>query len=157
MAQFTFVKNSNKSILEKEIGVTELKTVISDITIQGNVLVISTNRNLNKKEEEKLYNVIALHNPPSNTEKAVQQKVTAAMQFGQQFMIEFATENIILGFTTDQILRMLIKYGHIQAMMLSGSLYTALDAIQSIPPDDLISQVRKEKYVKKIKAFLGLT
>lgn len=156
MTQFTYIKYVNLDQLKKEFISLNISNFIEKIEVQGNIVKINTTRSLSESEKNVLYKAITSHTVISNMEKAVQQKVTAAMQFGQQFMIEFATENIMLGFTTEQILRMLLKYGHIQSMMLSGSLYTALEAIEKIPADDLISQSRKDKYIKKIKGFLGL-
>lgn len=153
---FTYIKNINRDLLVKELTAAGVNNLISSIEVRGNILNIKTSRNLSILEEAKIYDVLLKHSPPSILEQNMQARVTAAMQFGQKFMIEFATENIMLGLTVEQIAEMLIKYGHIQSMMLSGSLYTALAAVQAVEPDNLITQERKDRCIKKLKTFLGI-
>lgn len=152
----TFVKKVNLDMLNAELLKAGLSSKLSSVTQAGNILTVSTIGNLSPIDSKALYQVVVNHIIPNPYEVAVQGKIQAAILFGQKFMIEVATENVMSRFTTEQIMRMLIKYGHIQAMMVSGSLYTALQAIEAVQPDDLISLERKNRYIKKIKEYLGL-
>lgn len=152
---YTYIKKVDIPIITKEF-ISAKCDFIQNIETSGNIVNITTTRNINSEEYEVFYNVINSHNAPSYQEQVTKQRVLAAVQFGQQFIIEIATENIVSRFTVDQISRMLSKYGHIMTMLQSGSLYTALTAMEAIEPDDLVSLERKNRYIKKIKDFLGL-
>lgn len=122
----------------------------------GNVLNITTVRPLSPQELEVMYKVVSAHSPPSPTELMVQARVQAAMQFGQSLIIEFAAENVLMGFSTTDIVTMIAKYRSLMEMLQSGSLYTALEYMNSLTPDRYINANRKAKYVKKLKDFLGV-
>lgn len=153
---YTFIKYAELSALTQDLKYAKIYDLLESIQIIGNVIKVTAKRVLNFEENQKLHTVILNHYSPSPTEQFVKQKVMSAMQFGQQLLIEIATENIMLGFTTNQVATMIAKYGHIMGMLQSGSLYTAITALEAIVPDNMITQLRKEKYIKKIKEYLGV-
>ena len=156
MPEYIFVKNVNASQLDLELKESAIKSAYVNLSANGSVITVNSSRFLSAAEEAILRKAISDHSFASDMDKAVQSKITAAIQFGQQFMIEVAADNVMLRLNTSQIMKMLQKYGHIQAMMQSGSLYTALGALEAIQPDELVSLERKIKYVNKIKKYLGL-
>lgn len=84
-------------------------------------------------------------------------KIIDAMIFGQSIILEVSAENMLSKLTTPQVLTMLSKFANIKAMLETGSLYTALAAIQTIKPDPvLMPQSRIDKYANKIKSYLGI-
>lgn len=94
---------------------------------------------------------------PSPTIQAiVKGKITSAMEFGKYLMLEVGTDNILLGLNTEQIISMIIDYGHIKAMLDSGSLYTALTAIEAVQPTEIMTQQRIDKYAGMLKSFLRI-
>lgn len=89
--------------------------------------------------------------------QSVKLKILDAMAFGESIILEVAAENVLLKFTTPQVLAMLTKFANIKAMLETGSLYTALLAMQAIKPDPvLMPQSRVDKYSNKIKTYLGI-
>lgn len=157
MTSYTFVKKADKVQLDAELKKSSIAGALSALTVLGTVITVDMVRPLSASERSALTKVIVDHTVKSDSEKFIQSKISSAIQFGQQFMIEVATDNVLMGLNTSQILRMLQKYGHIQGMMLSGSLHTALAAIEAIEPDDIVSPARKALYVSKIKKYLGLS
>lgn len=103
-----------------------------------------------------LNTVVINHTTAPISSDYVRNKIVAARNFGQYLLDEVATDNVLLNITTDQVASLIIKYSSIMAMLQSGSLYTALGAMQIIEPDDIMTQARKDKYINEIKVYLGI-
>ena len=87
--------------------------------------------------------------------------LTPALQFGDELLKEFASENIAMGITQD------IMTGHVRLIatnimdaVSTGSLYDAMSAIRSIPVEEYdakyITAGRLLTYLNKIETYLGL-
>lgn len=150
--EFNFVKVMNREKIINDLGSSSLNTLINSIEYVGNKLTVTTHRHLTPKEEELLSNIVKMHNP---AEVVIRQRIENAMVFGRELVVEFATENALLGFTVDDIQRIIFKLANVKALLESGSLYAALTALQQIKPDNLLPQSRIDKYIKKVKAYLG--
>jgi hypothetical protein len=93
--------------------------------------------------------------------EAVLQIVKSAIAFGSQLIEEFATENILLGITQDSMTKTVRQnMAEVTAALSTGSLYDAIDEIQSIPAEakdgKYITDARLDRYQKKIEEFLGI-
>lgn len=89
-------------------------------------------------------------------EGTVMLRVIAAMDFGKQMMVEYAVENIMSGKTTDQIKQISAKLRDVQYLLSSGSLYAALDELQKVQTDLLVTESIKQKYILKLRTYLGV-
>lgn len=152
--EYIYVKTVNPSVLDESLNATELKPLIELVAVTGNVIKITTSRDLSRTELATLQSVIVKHNP---AEAIAKQKMMDAIAFGQSIVLEVSVENVMLKFDTNQVLGMLVKFANIKAMLESGSLYTALMSMQAIKPDPvLMPQARIDKYVNKVKNYLGI-
>lgn len=96
-----------------------------------------------------------------NQIKSVQKIVKEAMTFGQQLMVEFSTENIMMGITQDGMTKTVRKnMSQVMSALMSGSLYDAIDEAKSIPSQSkdskYLTDARLLQYVNKIEEYLGI-
>ena len=83
-------------------------------------------------------------------------KISAAMDFGKKIMIEYGTKNVMRGYNVEQTRAVAVKTSELQALILSGSLYCARQAIIDMVPDDLVTQADKDEFIAKFNAYLGI-
>lgn len=154
--EYSFVKQVNTEILNNEIAAAGLGSEWVSTSLTGSLLKIEFRKTLNKKQFDVLHSLILNHKMQSQEEIETKDKVLSAIAFGQSIIVEVATDNIMLKLTPTQIIAILTKYAGIKAMLESGSLKTALAAMQTLKPDDNMPQWRIDKYVNKVKAYLGV-
>jgi hypothetical protein len=92
---------------------------------------------------------------------ATQIAVKAAIDFGSQLLVDFASENIILGITADNMTKTVRQnMSEIILALQTGSLYDAIDEIDAIPAESkdgkYITDARLQEYRDKITNFLGI-
>lgn len=89
--------------------------------------------------------------------KNIESKLEAAKRFGSALMTEFATSNVIAGYTTAQVKQIADHMQNIQLYLQSGSLYVALNAIENLAPiETILPQSKIDAYKLKIQKFLEL-
>lgn len=91
-----------------------------------------------------------------NPAEVVKARILEAMEFGKQLMAEFGATNVLAGKTTAQIAAISDKLSVVQSRLLSGSLYAALIAIDTLEPDANVSTEAIAEFKAKIQAFLGV-
>ena len=87
----------------------------------------------------------------------IQKRLDEAKKFGQTIIDDVATENIYNQYTSMEVTYIAQRLAKIQMLLMSGSLYSALAELESLqeePP--LLSRARIDRYVYKIRIFLGL-
>lgn len=89
-------------------------------------------------------------------QKTVAARIKVAMAFGQNLMAEYGAQNVVSGKTTAQVIAIANKLANLQQLLLSGSLYAALEEIENIATDDLVTLATKNEFRAKIRKFLGL-
>lgn len=88
----------------------------------------------------------------------IKNKILAAMDFGKNLIVEYATSNILSGFTIEQIQYIVQQTMTVQIALNTGSLYVALDELSKIPIDDsIITIARIAEFRHKIQDYLGIT
>jgi hypothetical protein len=93
--------------------------------------------------------------------QAVAKRVLEAIQEGNKLIHEFATENVMLGITQDNMTaQVLDNMGPVLIALQTGSLYPAMDRIRAIPAESkdakYITDARLLNYLNKIQQYLGL-
>jgi len=93
--------------------------------------------------------------------ESVQNVIENAMSFGRQLMKEYAASNVIAGYNTAQVKAISNHLENVQRYIDSGSLYVALDEINSLSPltvdsVELISQAKLDEFSQKIMDYLGI-
>jgi len=89
-------------------------------------------------------------------EKYVTTRIKAAMAFGTNLMAEYGAQNVVSGKTVANIMTLSTKLATLQSLLQSGSLYAALDEIDRITPDALLTQATKDQFKVKIRKYLGI-
>lgn len=92
---------------------------------------------------------------------AVYAAIGRATAFGQQLMVKFTAENVILGITQDgKTGEVLTKMAPVIAAMQSGSLYEAIERAKAIPASSYdskyITHDRLYSFINEIEAYLGV-
>jgi hypothetical protein len=93
--------------------------------------------------------------------ETVHTAVKAAIDFGSQLLVDFATENVLLGITADGMTKTVRQnMSEIILALQTGSLYDAIDEIDSFPVENkdakYITDARLQEYRDKITNFLGI-
>lgn len=97
--------------------------------------------------------------------RIVNDKIRSSMSFGEQLLIQFATENVLLGITQSGKTTAIVNYlDALRRYVSSGSLYSAITEIDArIADPDLetnyapfLTVDRLTLYKQKIQAFLGI-
>jgi hypothetical protein len=92
---------------------------------------------------------------------ALKQTVQAAINFGQQLLVDFAAENIQLGITQDGMTKTVRQnMAEVMSAISTGSLYDAIEEIDAIPAeakdDKYITDERLAVYKQRIVDYLGV-
>lgn len=90
----------------------------------------------------------------------VEKIVRAAMAFGNELIVEFSTENIMLGITQDGMTKQVRQtMSEVISALITGSLYDAIDEVDAIPESakdgKYITDERLQQYKAKIQEYLG--
>lgn len=90
----------------------------------------------------------------------VEKIVRAAMAFGNELIVEFSTENIMLGITQDGMTKQVRQnMSEVISALVTGSLYDAIDEVDAIPESakdgKYITDERLQQYKAKIQEYLG--
>lgn len=89
-------------------------------------------------------------------EKYVAVRIKAAMTFGINLMAEYGAQNVVSGKSVADIIALSTKLAKLQSLLQSGSLYAALQEIEELETDSLLTQVTKDQFKVKIRKYLGL-
>lgn len=101
--------------------------------------------------------VIVAHNAIANSAtKSVEKAVSKAMGFGKNLMIEYAAVNVLSGKTTAEVKTISDKLVDLQRLLDSGSLYVALEEMDNVVPDTLVTQATIDDFKAKISTYLGV-
>jgi hypothetical protein len=80
------------------------------------------------------------------------------IQFGQELMVRFVTENdVVYGITEAQSLVMAGKLAGVAGLIGNGSLSAALQIWVDLEPDEILTQERIDAYASEIAGFLGVS
>lgn len=153
---YSYIKVINLDILKFELQNAGLYSLIDEMTASPSLVTIKVKRILTDIEKQKLYTVIANHRSTAITLDIAKLKIQAAMDFGKQVLIEFAANNVVRGINVAEVKQLTAQFGMIQLLLLNGSLYSALEEIQKLQPNALISQADIAYYSNKIMDFLGI-
>lgn len=89
------------------------------------------------------------------TQQVITQKILARIEWGQTLMASFGAQNILAGYTTTQVTQIAQQLAPLQALVLSGSLETAIAFMNSLTPNALITQQTITSFVAQIHDYLA--
>lgn len=96
----------------------------------------------------------------SMLQKIVEGKIRSAIAFGAELLVQFSTENVLMGITADDMTKQVRQaMSEIIVALQTGSLYDAIDEISLIPQElkdgKYITDARLQEYKTKIEEYLG--
>lgn len=94
--------------------------------------------------------------PQVDTVAYLTDKVKSAIAFGNSLIVDYAVQNIIAGKQTSEVKEILDRLSTLMAMLKSGSLYTALEELDRVHADNLITQPTIDQFKGKIRTYLGM-
>lgn len=95
--------------------------------------------------------------PSPSIQVIVANAITSAQQFGNGLMVQFATENVLMGMTQDQMDEILSNLAEVMSALTSGSLKIAIIRINRLDPNDpLLPASRIQQYRNQIEDYLGI-
>lgn len=88
-------------------------------------------------------------------------RIEDAMNFANKLMIEFTTENIVMGITQDGMTGTVRKaLGEVVMCLITGSLYDAIVEIRTIPSENkdvkYLTDTRLLVFINKIETYLNI-
>ena len=109
-------------------------------------------------EEFSLYqNAVAVEEAQRKAFMDAVNSTVKRIQFGQELLVKFVTENKILyNITEEESMIMSAKLANISALISSGALETALNLWVNVEPDNILTQSRIDAYAQEIADFLGV-
>lgn len=161
MAIYNFTKEVNARKLNKEIMSSAISSQFVSLTTSGDDVNIETNAVLSSPDETILNDLITNHTT-SDTSQIIESSIQAAVEFGEKLMIEFSTENVLMGITQAGKTKAVLDYlTSVKNAVDTGSLYVAMDEIDAliaagipVDLDPFVTQTRLETFKQKIVDFL---
>lgn len=89
-------------------------------------------------------------------------KIEDAMNFGNKLMVEFTTQNILMGITQDGKTSQVRKaLAEVIICLSTGSLYDAIAEVKAVPVEKrdskYLTAARLTAFINKIETYLGIT
>jgi hypothetical protein len=128
---------------------------LSSLTHSSSLLTIIYSRDLDISEQTQVGTIVNNHTSIDSVAN-ISIAISNAIDFGKQLIIEFGIENILLGVTTTQIKVMLVQLEKVLSLLMSGALYTAIEELEIIIPDLVLTQQRINYYNNRIRTYVGL-
>jgi hypothetical protein len=88
--------------------------------------------------------------------KQIKAAILGAMKFGQDLMADYGVKNVLRNYNTAQTRQISADLTIIQTLLLSGSLYSALEEILAFAPTNLILEEDIAEFATKIRNYLGI-
>lgn len=164
--QYTYSKQVNSEKLEQELLVSSLASIYSHITTVSSPLstTIHSTRELTSEEISQLESIVTSHTTSPSPAEYVQSVITAAITFGNQLVISFAAENVLLGITQTNKTKEVSDYlANVLRYIQSGSLYEVINEINRLETEGLPSELspfvttsRLLSFKNKVEAYLGI-
>lgn len=135
----------------------EIKEIGSGTTLPGENWVLMTTQEFqrHKDDYQQDYDDWLSGYDPS-APKVVADRIRSAMDFGKTIMIEYATSNVLAGLTTSEVQEIIQRTMNLQLALNSGALYVAIEELNLLVPDALITEQKITEFRNKIESYLGL-
>jgi len=161
MAEYVFTKVANSPKLETELKASSLSSKYSYLFTSATEVTVGTITDLSTEEQTTLAGLITAHSSAPSSTEVVKKIIQNAIEFGVNLVIEFATENVILGITQSGMTSTVrANMSEVLSAIQTGSLYDARTALLNLPEENkdatFITDARILIFVNKIETYLGL-
>lgn len=154
---YQYTRAVDSDALKKDILAAGLP--LTNIEINGgNAVSVTMSSELTTEQETELDTLVEAAALAGNPAAVVKDVILAAMDFGRNLMAEYGASNILAGLTMEQIKDVMDRTSKVQAALVTGSLYVALDELALVETDEtIITEERRTVFRNKIQAYLGIT
>lgn len=146
----------NSDRLNKEIRAQSFGSALNRIDTEDLQVFIYFERELTEAEKATLDTLLVNHIPVAQ-EEIIAHRIQSAIEFGQSLVVEFGTMNVQSNKSSVEILQMMSLLQNVMLLLMVGSLYTAIDAIDALPVTELTPIQLKNYFKWKIQDFLGVS
>ena len=148
--------------LEQEINLLNISKIVKTIVDIGTEFVVVFDDDLSVNEVDSLDSAIAIHNHRT-PEEEVKIIVSNAIKFGQELIIDFASQNVLMGITQAGKTKDVADYlSNLMRYAQSGSLYEVINETnllisQGLPSDlsPFITESRMNEFKQKVIDYLS--
>lgn len=123
---------------------------------RGTVIILTEN-----PTDEIITQIESITPPNASAQSQVQMIISNAINFGNKLIVEFATENVIMGITQDNMTKIVRqRMSEVINALQTGSLYDAINEAKAIPDTfkdgKYITNTRLLQFINKIETYLNL-
>ena len=164
-AVLTYEFVSDKPAGIPDVWPAEIKNLGDSIELPGDDWVLMTESEYNTYFETHIgtYNTWKNSYYTVDMNAVVNKKITASIEFGTKILIQFATENVLMGITASGRTIEIVQYlTNLRNYVITGSLYAAVTEIDNLLADpDLgdyspfVTEARLNYYKDRLVAFLA--
>ena len=160
MTEYDFTQQVDyPSILVANIQASSISTPLVNIETSGSgpTMAVSLffSDVLSSADQTTLNSIMSSYINVLPTLQVTTAQVTKDIGFGMNIIAQFGAANRIAGLNTSEVIQIAQQLASIQALLSSGSIQTALAAIQAITPNSLLTQDTINNYISQIQAYLG--
>jgi hypothetical protein len=154
--EYTFIKQAHLETLKFDLDAAGISHLVDTVEVSGNLVRIVSARILMPAEELRLRDVVVQHRSQSVVDSQAKEVMIQNMQFGNNLIAEIAAENVTSGINSSQVLMFVKMYGPIIALLQTGSIKTALQQIEALVPNGLVTKERIHRTANRIRDYLGM-
>lgn len=157
----TLKNNVNLIKLQSEVEASNINKNIMNMVDSNTEFIVVFDQNLSVEEKNELDSIVSNHNFLT-IEEEIQLRVKSAINFGQELILNFAAENVLMGITQAGKTKDVADYlADLTRYAQTGSLYEVINEIDRLQaaglPVDLepfITQTRLNNFKQQILDFL---
>lgn len=156
MFSYTFHKAYTLNKLTEEIAAAGIPMMSLDLT-SSTEFTVNVAQQLTNAQQAALNQVVGAHAAISTLQESVAAKIMAARDFGVRLIAQYGAQNVLSGYTVEQIQEIMIRTAKVQSALNTGSLYVAISELNSIELDDSIITAPKIKVFRnQIEDYLQI-
>lgn len=156
MYSYPYSKQYNLDKLVNEIAAAGIPMISMDLPSSSEFIVNTANA-LTNTQITALNAVVASHTLTTNVQDIVASKISAARDFGLKLITQYGAQNVLSGYSVEQIQDIMSRTARAQVALNTGSLYVAIAELNAIETDDTIITAAKIKVFRnQIEDYLGI-
>lgn len=158
----TLKNNVNLIKLQSEVEASNINKNIMNMVDSNTEFIVVFDQDLSVEEKNELDSIVSNHNFLT-IEEEIQLRVKAAINFGQELIVNFASENVLMGITQAGKTKDVADYlANVMRYAQSGSLYEVINEVdrlilEGIPAnlDPFVNEARMNAFKQKIVDYLS--
>lgn len=156
MFSYSYTKQYNLDKLNSEIAAAGIPMISMDL-ISSNEFIVNTANQLTNSQIAILDGVIAAHTVTTNMQEIVAAKIAAARNFGLKLITQYGAQNVLSGYSIEQIQDIMTRTAKVQAALNTGSLYVAIQELNAVQTDaSIITEAKIKQFRNQIEDYLQI-